>query len=180
MVSHGHLPMRVPTISSTARTILACGIAGGVLIAALRFGEYRLLVLSHSAEMYAALVAALFSVLGIVLGAHLTRSRPPAPEPAGSPVPAPLAQLAATPVPLELLPAPFVPDPVRRAALGLTPRELEILGLVAEGLSNREIAGKLFVSENTVKTHCSRAFDKLGARRRTQAVQLGKEHGLLP
>jgi DNA-binding CsgD family transcriptional regulator len=47
-------------------------------------------------------------------------------------------------------------------------------------MSNREIAGKLYVSENTVKTHCSRAFDKLGARRRTQAVQLGKEFGLIP
>ena len=55
-----------------------------------------------------------------------------------------------------------------------------MLELIAEGLSNREIAGKLFVSENTIKTHSSRVFDKLGARRRTQAVQLGKELGLLP
>jgi ATP/maltotriose-dependent transcriptional regulator MalT len=46
-------------------------------------------------------------------------------------------------------------------------------------MSNREIAGKLYVSENTVKTHCSRTFEKLGAKRRTQAVQLGKEFGLL-
>jgi NarL family two-component system response regulator LiaR len=66
-------------------------------------------------------------------------------------------------------------------------RELEILTLVAEleilgaqGMSNREIATQLFVSENTVKTHCARAFDKLGAARRTQAVQRGKELGLLP
>jgi ATP/maltotriose-dependent transcriptional regulator MalT len=47
-------------------------------------------------------------------------------------------------------------------------------------LSNREIAARLFVSENTVKTHSSRVFDKLGAKRRTQAVQLGKEFGLIP
>lgn len=67
----------------------------------------------------------------------------------------------------------------KRDELGITPRELEILGLVAQGLSNREIAGRLFVSENTVKTHCSRAFEKLGARKRMQAVQLGKEFGLL-
>jgi len=64
--------------------------------------------------------------------------------------------------------------------LSITARELEILGLIAAGLSNREIAERLFVSENTVKTHSSRVFDKLGARRRTQAVQLGKEARLIP
>ena len=58
--------------------------------------------------------------------------------------------------------------------------ELEILTLIARGLSNREIATELFVSENTVKTHCSRAYEKLGAARRTQAVRRGKELGLLP
>ena len=68
----------------------------------------------------------------------------------------------------------------RQAELGITPRELEILELIANGLSNREIAEKLFVSENTVKTHSSRLFDKLSARRRTQAVQLGKELELIP
>ena len=68
----------------------------------------------------------------------------------------------------------------RLAELGITPREQEILELIANGLSNREIAEKLFVSENTVKTHSSRLFDKLSARRRTQAVQLGKELGLIP
>ena len=57
---------------------------------------------------------------------------------------------------------------------------LVILELIAAGLSNREIAAKVFVSENTVKTHSSRVFEKLGARRRTQAVQLGKEFGLIP
>ena len=75
---------------------------------------------------------------------------------------------------------PFVPNETKREDLGITPRELEILELIAKGLSNREIAVRLFVSENTVKTHASRVFDKLGAKRRTQAVQLGKEFGLLP
>ena len=63
---------------------------------------------------------------------------------------------------------------------GITPRELEILELIAAGLSTREIAERLFVSENTVKTHAGRLFDKLSARRRTQAVQLAKEAGLIP
>ena len=84
-------------------------------------------------------------------------------------------------VPAEASPQePFAPNLGRQQSLGITARELEILNLVARGLSNREIATQLFVSENTVKTHCARAFDKLGAARRTQAVLRGKELGLLP
>ena len=78
-----------------------------------------------------------------------------------------------------LAPSTFVRNDQKLDALGITPRELEILELIAEGLSTREIAERLFVSQNTVKTHSSRLFDKLGARRRTQAVQLGKQHGLI-
>ena len=88
------------------------------------------------------------------------------------------------PVPVEVpveVPAPreFVLNRARMEALGITPREHEILTLIAAGLSNREIAERLFVSENTVKTHSSRLFDKLQAKRRTQAVQLAKEAGLI-
>ena len=77
-------------------------------------------------------------------------------------------------------PKPFEANTAQQQTLGITARELEILTLIARGLSNREIATQLFVSENTVKTHCARAYDKLGAARRTQAVQRGKELGLLP
>ncbi len=78
------------------------------------------------------------------------------------------------------VPGPFMLDRERMEELGITPRELETLGLIAAGLSNREIAERLFVSENTVKTHSSRLFDKLGAKRRTQAVQVGKTARLIP
>ena len=71
------------------------------------------------------------------------------------------------------------PTQARIEALGITPRELEVLQLIAEGLSNKEMAERLFVSENTVKTHASRVFDKLGASRRTQAVQFAKSQGLI-
>jgi ATP/maltotriose-dependent transcriptional regulator MalT len=77
-------------------------------------------------------------------------------------------------------PGRFVADQTRVSQLGITARELEILSLIAAGLSNREIAGRLFVSENTIKTHSSRLFDKLGAKRRTQAVQIGKTARLIP
>jgi ATP/maltotriose-dependent transcriptional regulator MalT len=77
-------------------------------------------------------------------------------------------------------PAHFVRDQAKLASLGITPRELEILELIAEGLSNREIAARVSVSENTVKTHSSRVFDKLDAQRRTQAVQRAKSLRLIP
>ena len=152
--------------------VLLLGLVGGVLIAILRWSEYQFLVIEHSLEIYVAIVAIIFVVFGIWLGIKLTKPREK-------------IVLREVLVPLRApaepaAPAPFTLNQVQLDALGITPRELEILTLIAQGLSNREIAGRLFVSENTVKTHCSRAFDKLGARRRTQAVQLGKQLGLLP
>ena len=75
---------------------------------------------------------------------------------------------------------PFVLDEAKLREIGLTQREHEILGLIAMGFSNREIGEKLFVSENTVKTHSSRLFEKMQVNRRVQAVQRGKELGLIP
>ena len=152
------------------RDILIYGVCGGVLVAVLKLTEYRFLVLEHSVEIYVGLVAALFAGLGIWLGLTLTRKKR---STLGNEVPLQnQAEIQAT--------APFVADETRVRQLGITARELEILGLIAAGLSNREIAARLFVSENTVKTHSSRLFDKLGAKRRTQAVQIGKTARLIP
>ena len=146
------------------RTILFYGLLGGVLIALLKWSEYRFLVVEHSLEIYGGLVAATFAAVGIWLGLKLTRPK------------------ETVVVKEVLVPAtgPFTLNSGKVEELAITPRELEILQLIADGLSNREIAEKLFVSENTVKTHSSRVFDKLGARRRTQAVQLGKKFGIIP
>ena len=78
------------------------------------------------------------------------------------------------------LAGPFERNEAQLEKLGITPRELEIIEAMAAGFSNREIAERLFVSENTVKTHAGRVFDKLSAQRRTQAVQRAKEAGLIP
>ena len=146
------------------RDILLYGIAGGLLIAVLKLTEYRFLVVEHSVEIYGALIAALFAGLGIWLGLTITRRKPAS------------TVTEATSHPT----TPFAPDAARLREFAITPRELEILGLIASGLSNREIANRLFVSENTVKTHSSRLFDKLGAKRRTQAVQFAKNARLIP
>jgi DNA-binding CsgD family transcriptional regulator len=144
--------------NQSVREVVIFGLVGGLLIAVLQLVEYRFLVVERSVQVYAALLGALFAGTGIWLGWTLTRRKP---EVIVKEVPVPAA-------------GPFVPDEKRSSELGITPRELEILGLIADGLSNREIAERLFVSENTVKTHSARLFDKLGAKRRTQAVQLGK------
>ena len=143
---------------------LIYGLCGGVLIVVLKLIEFRFLVREHSIEIYGGLIAALFAGVGIWLGLTLTKKKE-------------VLIVREVPVPA---PAPFSLNEQRLKDLGITPRELEILELIAQGLSNREIADKLFVSENTVKTHLSRLFDKLSARRRTQAVQIAKEMGLIP
>ena len=150
------------------RHVLIYGVLGGVLIALLKWSEYRFLVVEHSLEIYGGLVAAIFAGLGIWLGLRLTGRRERV-----------VYKETVREIPAEVAAGPFMVDEARRGRLGITKRELEVLELMAQGMSNREIAEKLFVSENTVKTHSSRVLGKLGAKRRTQAVQMGKEFGLI-
>lgn len=157
-------PAREVYIGAMWRNVLLFGLLGGVLIVLLQLLEYRFLVLEHSLEIYGGLVALLFSGLGIWLGLRLTRRRE-------------RVVIREVPVPAA---GPFVRDTARQRALRITTRELEILELIAAGLSTREIAQRLFVSENTVKTHSGRLYAKLSARRRTEAVRLAKEARLIP
>ena len=134
------------------------------MIALLKTIEYRYLVVEHSVEIYGGLVALVFVTVGIWLGLRITQRKERV-----------IVREVSVPAP-----ATFTRNEEKLAAIGMTRRELEILELIAKGLSNREIAERVFVSENTVKTHSSRVFEKLGAKRRTHAVQLGKEFGLIP
>ena len=143
--------------------VLIYGLSAGVLIAVLKWIEFRFLVVEHALEIYGGLIAVIFAGVGIWLGLKLTKKKE-------------VFVVKEVQVPSQ----PFALNEERLKHFGITKRELEILELMAQGMSNREIADKLFVSENTVKTHSSRLFDKLSAKRRTQAVQIGKEMGLIP
>lgn len=144
--------------------VLIYGLCAGVVIVVLKVIEFRFLVVEHAMQIYGALVAVIFAGVGIWLGLKLTKKK---------------EVLVVKEVTAPSL-KPFTLNEERLKNLGITKRELEILELMAQGMSNREIAEKLFVSENTVKTHSSHLFDKLSAKRRTQAVQIAKEMGLIP
>jgi ATP/maltotriose-dependent transcriptional regulator MalT len=165
-------------IMSVGIHVLIYGVLGALLTLALQLIEYRWLIIGHSFEIYGALIAAFFAALGIWAGRKLTRPRTELVETR-------VESVIIREVPVEVRVSAseaetFVRDSNAVAALGLTARELEILEAIAAGLSNREIAQRLFVSENTVKTHASRVFDKLGVQRRVQAVQKARTLRLIP
>lgn len=138
---------------SIRKTALLYGLALAAGAFALRWLEYQHTVRAFSTEIYIVLVAAAFTVLGIWLGRRLTRRRAP-PE--------------------------FEKNAKALDYLGVSDREYEVLTLLADGLSNREIAERLFVSPNTVKTHLMHLYGKLGVSRRTQALHKARELGLIP
>lgn len=138
------------------KTILLYGVAMAALTGILKFIEYRFLVRDLSLEYYIGAVAVVFTGLGVWAGLRLTRRK------------------------IVIANPDFKLNVVELQRLGVSKREYEVLELMAQGLSNQEIADKLFVSLNTVKTHSSNLFMKLDARRRTQAIHRAKELGLLP
>jgi DNA-binding NarL/FixJ family response regulator len=135
------------------RTVLIYGaiLAAGTFV--LEWLQFRLLVRTHATEVYVALVAAAFLGLGVWLGAKWFRRAP-----AG----------------------PFEPNVRAQVSLKISGRELEVLELLAAGQSNKEIARRLELSPNTVKTHVTKLLDKLHARRRTEAIQRARELGMIP
>lgn len=132
-------------------TMVLYGLVLAAVVATLKYVEYRFMVKSLSTEVYIGVVAALFTGVGLWLGSKL---------------------IAAKKV-VEVVPATLVDEQAVRSS-GLSARELEVLQLMAEGLSNQEIADKLFVSLPTVKSHSSSLFTKLEVKRRTEAVHRAK------
>ena len=138
------------------RTVILYGLVLASLVFLLKYFEYRLIVRDLSMEFYVGLVALVFTGLGIWAGLKLTRQR------------------------IITVGPEFILNQSELVQLGISKREHEVLALMAQGLSNQEIADKLFVSLNTVKTHSSNLFLKLNASRRTQAIQKAKELRLIP
>jgi DNA-binding NarL/FixJ family response regulator len=140
------------------RTILIYGLAMAALIGLLKLVEYKYFVRDIPLEFYIGVVAVMFTSIGIWAGLRLTRPRVIEVEVNG----------------------PFVRDDEAVRQLGISKREFEVLELVSQGLSNQEIADKLFVSMSTVKTHVSNVLAKLDANRRTEAIARAKQLRIIP
>jgi len=138
------------------KTIFLYGLALAALVLLLRVIEYRFLVRDLTVEFYVGIVAIFFTALGIWVGLRLTRKK------------------------VVVINSEFYFNEKEQSQRGISKRELEVLVLMAQGLANQEIADKLFVSLNTVKTHSSNLFTKLEVSRRTQAIQKAKELSLIP
>jgi DNA-binding CsgD family transcriptional regulator len=134
------------------RTIFTYGVLLAVLAAGLQWLEFQYLVRTHATATYVVLIAVAFLCLGIWAGSKLFRRAPP---------------------------GEFVANSRVQQTLGISDRELEVLGLLAAGHSNKEIARRLELSPNTVKTHVARLFEKLEAKRRTEAILRARELGML-
>lgn len=135
------------------KRVILYGLLLAIGTAALQWLDYLRLARAHSDELYVFLVAAGFLALGVYVGARVLGGAKP---------------------------APFDGNPQAQAALGISTRELEVLKELAAGRSNKEIAARLEVSPNTIKTHVARLFEKLEAKRRTDAIRRARELGLVP
>jgi len=150
------------------RTILIYGIAMAVLIGLLKYIQYQFFVRDLSIEFYIGVVAVLFVCLGAWAGSRLTRTK------------IAIVEKEVIVERVMVADSDFRLNESELDRLGISKREYEVLELISQGLSNQEIADKLFVSTNTIKTHSSNLFMKLDARRRTQAIQRARKFGLLP
>lgn len=148
------------------KDIFLYAISLAVLLFVLRWMEIRFLIIDYSLELYIGAIAIFFTGLGIWLALKLTNKKTET---------------------IIIEKEVYIPNTntfqLNTKILeqtGISKRELEVLELISEGLSNEEIAEKLFISLNTIKTHTSNLFEKLEVKRRTQATEKAKRLGLIP
>lgn len=147
------------------KLILLYGASLAALLFLMRWLEFRLLVINHATELYVAAIAIVFMALGIWVARQLTK---------------PKTVLVEKTIYVSPSSENFERNEKALEELGISKRELEVLELIAQGLSNSEIAERLFVSLNTIKTHSSKLFEKLEVNRRAQAVEAAKRLGIIP
>lgn len=141
-------------------------IALAALLVVLQLLEYRFLILDYAMEIYVSAIAIVFTSLGIWLAIKLTKPK--------------VKTVLVEKTLYVAEPVEFTPNQHEISRLNLSRRELEVLQLMAEGLSNQEISERLFVSLNTVKTHSSKVFEKMEVKRRTQAVEMCRRLQIIP
>jgi len=148
------------------KRIVLYGAALAVLLFLLKWLEFHFIIISNAYEVYVGAIAVLFTLLGIWLALKLTK---------------PKVETVVVEKPVYISNGTdFSPNQHELTRLNLSRRELEVLELMAEGLSNQEISARLFVSLNTIKTHSSNLFDKMEVKRRTQAVEMAKRLCIIP
>jgi NarL family two-component system response regulator LiaR len=136
-----------------SKKVVIYGFLMALAVGIYKYLEYQFIAKSFSSDITLTLFAILFTVVGIWAGLKYGKSKKAKFE--------------------------FKVDPEKRKDLNISDREFEVLELLASGLSNQEIADKLFVSLNTIKTHSSNLYSKLGAKRRTQAIEKARNMGIL-
>ena len=147
------------------KELLGYAIMMALLMLLLRWLEFRFLVFEHQYEIYVGLIAVFFLLFGIWLANKITK---------------PKEKTIIVEKEIRISSEQFVLNESELESRKISKRELEVLTLMAEGLSNNEIAERLFVSLNTVKTHSAKLFEKLEVKRRTQAIETAKKLSLLP
>ena len=147
--------------------IILYGLGLALLLFLLKWLEWRFVIFDHAIEVYSGALAILFTALGIWLALKLARPK----------VETVVIEKEVI-VTREVITNPTIAEK-ELARLGLSGREREVLQLMADGLSNQEIAARLFVSLNTIKTHSSKIFEKLDVRRRTQAVEMARRLNII-
>ncbi len=161
--------MHIHNLIIKNKLVILYGTSLAVLLFLLRWLELRFVIFDHALEIYIGAIAILFTALGIWLAIKLTK---------------PKTKIITETIFIEKEvyinnTEQFTLNQAELTKLGISNRELEVLQLMAEGLSNEEIAKKLYVSINTIKTHTSKIFEKLDVKRRTQAVEMAKRLNLI-
>lgn len=141
------------------KTIIIYGISLALIVVLLKVLEYKFWIREFSYEVYVSVIAAFFTALGLWAGIKIVQRKKE-------------IQI--------IVRTDFIQNKQELEKAGISQREYEVLELMANGCSNQEIAGKLFISVSTVKTHSANLFSKLNVKRRTQAVQRAKELQLIP